>query len=50
MKEQDETPEEQLSEAELANLPERVQNNDSEHDPRCQKKNGGKDQEDARNV
>ena len=26
------------------------QNNDSEDDPRPQKKNGGKDREDARNV
>ena len=26
------------------------QNNDSEHDPRPWQKNGGKDQEDARNV
>ena len=40
MKEQDKTPEEQLNEVEIAK---RIQNNDSEDDPRPQKKNGGKD-------
>ena len=38
MKEQDKTPEEQLSEVEIAK---RIQNNDSEDDPRSGKKNGG---------
>ena len=51
MKEQDKTPEKQLNEVEIGNLPEkRIQNNDSEDDPRPRKKNGGKDREDARNV
>ena len=51
MKEQDKTPEKQLNEVEVGNLPEkRIQNNDSEDDPGPQKNNGGKDREDARNV
>ena len=51
MKEQDKTPEKQLHEVEIGNLPEKeFQNNDSEDDPGPWKKNGGKDQEDARNV
>ena len=51
MKEQDKTPEKQLNEVEIGNLPEnRIQNNDSEDDPGPQKKSGGKDREDARNV
>ena len=51
MKEQHKTPEKQLNEAEIGNLPEkRIQNNDSEDDPGPRKNNGGKDQEDARNV
>ena len=49
MKEQDKTPEEQLNGD--RQLPrKRIQNNDSEDDPGPRKKNGGKDQEDARNV
>ena len=40
MKEQDKTPEEQLSEVEIAK---RIQNNDSEDDPRSGNKNGGRD-------
>ena len=66
MKEQDKTPEKQLNEVEIGNLPEnefrimivkmiqdlgiRMENNDSEDDPGPRNKNGGKDQEDARNV
>ena len=51
MKEQDKTPEKQLNEVEIGNLPEkRIQNNDSEDDPGPRKKNAGKDREDARNV
>ena len=47
----DKTPEKQLSEVEIGNLPEkRIQNNDSEDDPGPRKKNGGKDRKDARNV
>ena len=50
MKEQDKTPEKQLNEMEIGNLPEkRIQNNDSEDDPGPQKKNRGKDREDVRN-
>ena len=33
-----------------ATFQKRINNNDSEDDPGPQKKNGGKDQEDARNV
>ena len=40
MKEQDKTPEEQLNEVEIAK---RIQNNDSEDDPRSWEKNGAKD-------
>ena len=44
MKEQDKTPEKQLHEVEIGNLPEnRIQKNDGEDDPGPQKKNGGKD-------
>ena len=44
MKEQDKTPEKQLNEVEIGNLPEkRIQNNYSEDDPGPRKKNGGKD-------
>ena len=51
MKEQDKTPEKQLNEVEIGNLPgKRIKNNDSEDDPGPQKKNGAKDWEDARNV
>ena len=51
MKEQDKTPEKQLNEVEIGNLPEkRIQNNDSEDSPGPWKKNGGKDRENARNV
>ena len=47
MKGQDKTPEKQLNEVEIGNLPEkRIQNNDSENDPRSWENNG----EDARNV
>ena len=51
MKEKDKTPEKQLNEVKIGKLQEkRIQNNDSEDNPGPQKKNGGKDQEDARNV
>ena len=51
MEEQDKTPDKQLNEVEIGKLPEkRIQNIDSEDDPGPQKKNGGKDQEDARNM
>ena len=64
MKEQDKTPEKQLDEVEIGNLRrkttklsgdrqpsrKRIQNNNSEDDPGPRKKNGSKDQEDARNV
>ena len=52
MKEQDKTPEKQLNEVEIDRQTsrKRIQNNDSEDDPRPQNKNGGKDREDARNV
>ena len=46
MKEQDKTPEKQLNEVEIGNLPEKwkkIQNHDSEDDPGPRKKNGGKD-------
>ena len=44
MKEQDKTPEKQLNEVEISNLPEKIiQNNDSEDDPGPRNKNGGKD-------
>ena len=46
MKEQNETLEEQTSEVEIANLPEKkiiIQNNNNEDDQRSWKKNGGKD-------
>ena len=51
MKEQDKTPEKQLNEVETGNLPEkefRIMIVKMIHDLR--KKNGGKDQEDTRNV
>ena len=51
MKEQDKTPEKQLNEVDIGNLPEkRIQNNDSEGDPGPQKKNGDKHREDAKDV
>ena len=51
LKEQGKAPEKQLNEVEIGNLPEkRIQNNDSEDDSGPRKKNGGKDQKDARNV
>ena len=51
VKEQDKTPEKQLNEVEIGNLPEkRIQNNDSEDDPGPRKNNGGKDREDETNV
>ena len=43
MKEQDTAPEKQLNEVEIGNLPEKIQNNYSEHDPGSREKNGGKD-------
>ena len=47
MKGQDKTPEKQLNEVEIGNLPEkRIQNNDSENDPRSWENNG----EDAKIV
>ena len=51
MKEQDKTPEKQLNEVEIGNLPEkefRIMIVKMNQDLR--EKNGGKDQEDARNV
>ena len=51
MKEQDKNLQEQLSEEETDDLPEKIiQSNDSKADPRSQKKNRGMDQEDTRNV
>ena len=51
MKEWDKTPEKQLHEVEIGKPSrKRIQNNDSEDDPGPQKKNAGKDREDARNV
>ena len=52
MKEQDKTPEKQLSEVSRDRLPsgKRIQNNGSEDDPGSWKQNGGKEQEDASNV
>ena len=50
MKEQYKTPEKQLSEVNRQPNGKRIQNNDSEEDTGPQKKNGGKDREDARNV
>ena len=52
-KENDKTPEKQRNEVEIGNLAssrKRIQDNDSEDDPGPQKKNEGKDREDARNV
>ena len=40
---QDKTPEKQLNEVKTGNLPEKIQNNYSEHDPGSREKNGGKD-------
>ena len=41
--EQDKSPEKQVNELEIGNLPEkRIQNNDSEDDPASRKKHGGK--------
>ena len=50
MKEQDKTPENQLKEVEIGNLPEKEFSDDSKDDPRTWKRNGGTDQEDIRNV
>ena len=51
MKEQDKTPEKQLSKEEIGNLlGKKIQSNNREDDPGSQKKNGGTDQEDTRNV
>ena len=47
---QDKTPEKQLNEVKTGNLPEKNQNNYSEHDPGSREKNGVKDFEDAKNV
>ena len=50
-KEQDKTPEEQLSKVEIGKLPQKsIQNNNSKDDPRSQKKNGGTHWKDSRNV
>ena len=50
-KEQDKTPEEQLREVNISNLlGGKFQSNDSKDDPGSQKKNGGTDEEDTRNV
>ena len=40
---QNKTPEKQLNEVKTGNLPEKNQNNYSEHDPGSREKNGGKD-------
>ena len=51
MKEQDKTPEKQINEVEIGNLPgKRIKNNDSEDDAGPRKKNRGKYREDERNV
>ena len=50
MMEEDKTQEKQLSEMEISKLQEEEMSNDSKDDPRSQEKNGGKDQEIARNV
>ena len=52
MKEQDKTPEKQTTKwsGNRQSFRKRIQNNDSKDDPGSQKKNGGKDLEDARNV
>ena len=50
MKQQDKTPEKQLNEMEIGNLPEKEFRIMNEDDPGPRKKNGGKDREDARNV
>ena len=52
MKEQDKTPEVQLSEVRIGNLSEKQFRAmiDSKDDPRSQKKNRGTDKEDKRNV
>ena len=50
-KEKDKTTEKQLNEVEIGNLPEKeFRILIVEDDPGPQKKNGGKDREDARNV
>ena len=48
MKEQDKTPEEQLSEVERVNLPEKELSNDSTDDTTSQKKNRGTNQENTK--
>ena len=51
MKEQDKTPgKTNKGNGNRQSSRKRIQNNDSEDDPGPQKKNGGKDREDARNV
>ena len=50
MQEQDKTPEKQLMNGDRQPSRKIIQNNDSENDPGPQKKNRGKDREDARNV
>ena len=51
MKEQNKTPGKQLNEGgDRQPFRKRIQNNDNEDDPGPQKKNGGKDREDTRNV
>lgn len=46
MKEQDKISQEQLNEEEIGNLPEKIiQSNDSNDNPRSQKKNGDTNQE-----
>ena len=56
MKEQDKTPEKQLSEVEIGDLPEKkkkkktTQNNGSKGDPKSWKKNRGTYLEDTKNV
>ena len=50
MKEQDKTPEKQLNEVEIGNLPEKEFRIMTVKRSRTSGKNGGKDREDARNV
>ena len=50
MKEQDKTPEKKLNEVEIGNLPEKEFRIKTGDDPGPRKMNGGKDQEDAKNV
>ena len=50
MKEQDKSPEEQLSEVDRGSTWKRAQSNDNKDNPGSQKKNRGTDQEDTKNV